>query len=95
MNYCYDDVHRMMKFEEETMNEKEKALLEMRNALLNLRKAWFECLYAFGNACIDCNDYILGSEETEDEYPFYMSFDEMMVTDWCEGAIERIEDELQ
>lgn len=76
------------------MNEKEKVLSEMKEALTHLRAAWFECLDVFGNVYIDCNDYILGSEEEENEYPFHMSFDEMMVPEWIDGAIEKIENEL-
>lgn len=76
------------------MNEKMKALLEMKSAMEHLRKAWIECLHIFSDARIDCNDYILGSKETEDEYPFHLSFDGVNVVGWIDSCLERIEVDL-
>lgn len=76
------------------MEEKRIAILKMKNALKHLRDAWIECEYAFDNSYIDCNNYILGDKETEDEYPFHMSFDDMNTIGWIDGCLERIEDDL-
>lgn len=76
------------------MNEKMKALLEMKTAMEHLRKAWIECNDIFSDAHIECNDYILGSKENEDEYPFHMSFNEMNVVGWIDGCLERLEVDL-
>jgi hypothetical protein len=74
------------------IDEHEKAKLEMKDALEHLKSAWLECLDVFGNCYIDCNDYILGSKENEDEYPFHSSFDEINVVGWINGIIERLGD---
>lgn len=86
----------MTKKEIEELEKKDvkNALVEMKDALTKLREAWIDCDCALGNVYIDCNDYILGSKETEDEYPFHLSFDEMPVVEWIDGAVERIEKEL-
>lgn len=76
------------------MNEKIKALLEMKAAMEHLRKAWIECNDIFSDVRIECNDYILGSKENEDEYPFHMSFDEIPVVEWIDGCLERMEADL-
>lgn len=74
-------------------NERENALLEMKAALVHLKKSWFECVNAFSNAFVDCNDYILSNDGFAD-YPFHKSFDEIGVPDWVDGAIERIDEEI-
>lgn len=76
------------------MDEKEKAKSEMKIALEHLRAAWIECESAFSNIYVDCNDYILGNEEDGMEYPFHLSFDEMKVTEWVDGAVEKINGDL-
>lgn len=73
--------------------EMENALLEMKAALVHLKKSWFECVNAFSNAYIDCNDYILG-DDGHVEYPFHKSFDEINVPTWVDGAIERIDEKI-
>ena len=75
--------------------EKKKAKLEMWAALLKLQEAWMDCLYAFGNIHIDVNDYILGSEDDGDEYPFQKSFEELNVIPWIEGTIKRLDAEVE
>ena len=76
------------------MDEKTRALAEMKAAMEHLREAWIECNDAFSNIYIECNDYIIGSRENEDEYPFHMSFDELMTVNWIDGCIERMEADL-
>ena len=78
------------------MNEKEKALVKMSEALEKLYDAFLECEEAFENDQFDCNDYIVGSKKTEDEYPFRWSFDEMLcqVSNWVDGCLFRINEEL-
>ena len=78
------------------MNEKEKALVKMSEALEKLHDAFLECEEAFESDQFDCNDYIVGSKVTEDEYPFRWSFDEMLcqVSNWVNGCLFIINEEL-
>lgn len=69
------------------MENKLEAKIEMKNALEHLRDAWFECLCIFTDARIECNDYIMGTEENE--YPFHMSFDELNTLNWIDGCLEK------
>ena len=87
-NYQVYDLEKRM-----IPDEINEAKLEMKEALTHLRAAWLECLDTFGNAYIDCNDYILGSKENENEYPFHRSFDEIEVVNWIDGCLERLEEE--
>lgn len=77
------------------MEEKDIALVKMKEALEHLRKSWIECNNAFADGYATCNDYILGSVETEDQYPFHMSFDELNVVNWIDGCLERIEKDIK
>ena len=87
-NYQADDLERRM-----IPDELNEAKLEMKEALRKLREAWRDCDCIFGDYRIDCNDYILGSKENGDEYPFHRSFDEMNVVEWIDGCLERLEEE--
>lgn len=71
-----------------------QAKQEMKYALELLRDAWAKCNETFSNAYLDCNNYILGEEESETAYPFHSSFDELNVIEWCDGAIAKIRKEL-
>ena len=102
----YDDIIEIYGFDEnlieefkdeneQELEELKDGLIKIQNALEKLSEAWEECEFAFDNFNGDCNDYIVGSKEAEDEYPFHLSFDEIMVVDWCYGAIQRIENDLK
>lgn len=69
---------------------KDMAKIELYCALLELKNAWMKVSDAMGNIYFDVNDYILGDEKKGDAYPFHMSFDEMKVSDWIKGSLERI-----
>lgn len=72
------------------MND-ENAKIELQEALEHLRASWMECEVAFGNAHLeDINQYILGSTENNDVYPFPLSFGDMNVVEWIDGAIDRL-----
>lgn len=73
--------------------EEVKAKEELRNALMHLRSAWQECRGIFSDARIEVNDYIVGSREEGTEYPFHLSFDELLVDEWIGGALESLEKE--
>ena len=73
------------------MTSKQITLLQMKVAMENLREAWIQLECVFDSAYIDANDYILGTRFSEDEYPFHKSFDEMNVTEWIDGCLEKIE----
>lgn len=77
-------------------NSKRKELLRMKRALEKLDDAFMECEESFESNQFECNDYIVGSKETEDEYPFPWAFEEMIyeVGNWVEGCIFRINEEL-
>lgn len=72
------------------MSEEEKALMAMKMALEHLRQTWTECVEAFSNIHIDCNDYIVGGDGEPAGYPFHMSFDELNVVGWVDKTLERI-----
>ncbi len=67
--------------------EKDMAKEELKDALMHLRSAWNECLDIFSDARIEVNDYIMGSREEGTEYPFHLSFDELLVGEWIDGAL--------
>ena len=72
------------------MKERESAKIEIKVALEHLRNAWIECNNAFSNIFIDCNDYIIGSGENDNRYPFHLSFDEMNVVEWIDEVLEKL-----
>ena len=74
--------------------QKFTALTELKKSLQNLRSAWHAAEVAIDNIFIDANDYILGEAGTDTQYPFQLSFDEMPVTCWVDGCIEKIDAEL-
>ena len=71
------------------------ALKNLKTALEHMKSAWYKCETAFHNFDINVNDYICGSEETNDEYPFDKSLDDLRVVDWVDGAIKRINKDLK
>lgn len=73
-----------------TIDKRESAKIEIKVALEHLRNVWIECNNAFSNIFIDCNDYIIGSGENDNRYPFHLSFDEMNVVEWIDGALKRL-----
>ena len=77
------------------MDAKRDAILEMMISLKQLRNAWIQCKCSFSNIFIECNDYIIGNIETQDEYPFHLSFDDMNVVEWIDGCLERLSEELK
>lgn len=79
------------------MNKKQRELLRMKRALEKLDDAFMECEEAFESDQFNCNDYIVGSKATEDEYPFEWAFEEMvcLISNWVEGCIIRINEELE
>ena len=75
--------------EKDVLNE----LIKMKIALENLYNAFIECEETFESNLFDCNDYILGSKEEQNEYPFQLSFEEMtsLTGNWVSGCKERID----
>ena len=74
-----------------TSTKKLFALIELEKALIGLKEAWRDAAVAIDNVYIDANDYILGEEGTDTQYPFHLSFDEMYVGEWVDGCVEKIE----
>lgn len=69
-------------------------LFEMKKALEDLRKAWIDCVCAFDSYGVDCNDYIIGDENEDNEYPFTQSFNDINAVAWIDGCLDRISKDI-
>lgn len=81
-----DDIHRRRKI---------VALKQMKYALDDFKENWQILVEIFHSHYIDANDYILGTENEFDEYPFNKSFDELNIDSWVDGCIDKIDAELK
>ena len=84
-----------MNLNKENAKDKIEVLFEMKAALEKLRCAWIACEVVFNDGRVDCNDYIIGSEENGTLYPFHLSFDDISVVEWVDGATEKIDADLE
>ena len=76
-------------------NIEKEELEQMKKSLSQFKESWMKCCEIFNGAVFDCNEYILGDEEDNSQYPFNKSFDELNIDSWVNGCIDKIDAELK
>lgn len=80
---------RAMNIDRGKMYNESEALQTLEEDFRRLRYVHEKLRLDLENVNIDCNDYIC------DNYPYQMSYDELLVSEWCEACIMNIKKRLR